>query len=127
MASELRVDTLKDSSGNNSVGMSYVANGTAKAWAFVDGTGTVAVRDSHNTASVTDNSTGNYTVSWTNSMSSADYAASLTTSDSANGNDRWMTANYPHATGSLRGNSRNSGATAYDSDGHSYIATGDLA
>ena len=32
MASELRVDTLKDSSGNNSVGMSYVAGGSAKFW-----------------------------------------------------------------------------------------------
>ena len=28
MASELRVNTLKDASGNNSIGMSYVAEGT---------------------------------------------------------------------------------------------------
>ena len=32
MASELRVNTLKDASGNNSVGMSTVANGSAKQW-----------------------------------------------------------------------------------------------
>ena len=32
MASELRVNTLKDASGNNSVGMSYVAEGSAKQW-----------------------------------------------------------------------------------------------
>jgi hypothetical protein len=32
MASELRVDTLKDSSGSNSVGMAYVAGGSAKSW-----------------------------------------------------------------------------------------------
>ena len=30
MASELRVNTLKDASGNNSVAMSYVADGNAK-------------------------------------------------------------------------------------------------
>ena len=32
MASELRVNTLKDASGNNSVATSVVFNGTAKAW-----------------------------------------------------------------------------------------------
>ena len=32
MASELRVNTLKDASGNNSVATSTVAEGTAKAW-----------------------------------------------------------------------------------------------
>tara|TARA_R100001460_G_scaffold59661_2_gene99531 strand:- start:1144 stop:1536 length:393 start_codon:yes stop_codon:yes gene_type:complete len=32
MASELRVNTLKDASGNNSIAMQYVANGSAKAW-----------------------------------------------------------------------------------------------
>ena len=31
MASELRVNTLKDASGNNSVGMSTVAEGSAKS------------------------------------------------------------------------------------------------
>ena len=30
MASELRVNTLKDASGNNSVAMEYVAGGSAK-------------------------------------------------------------------------------------------------
>ena len=32
MASELRVNTLKDASGNNSIATSVVFNGTAKAW-----------------------------------------------------------------------------------------------
>ena len=32
MASELRVNTLKDASGNNSVATSTVARGSAKAW-----------------------------------------------------------------------------------------------
>ena len=30
MASELRVNTLKDSAGNNSIAMTYVANGVSK-------------------------------------------------------------------------------------------------
>ena len=35
MASELRVNTLKDASGNNSVATSVVFNGTCKAWAIL--------------------------------------------------------------------------------------------
>ena len=37
MASELRVNTLKDASGNNSIGLSYVAEGSAKTWGEFDG------------------------------------------------------------------------------------------
>ena len=32
MASELRVNTLKDASGNNSIATSVVHNGVAKCW-----------------------------------------------------------------------------------------------
>ena len=46
MASELRVNTLKDASGNNSVATSVVASGSAKAWARFNGTGTAALDDS---------------------------------------------------------------------------------
>ena len=74
MASELRVNTLKDASGNNSIGMSYVANGSAKAWIDFNGTGTIAARDSFNNSSLTDNTTGDYTISYTNSMGNASYA-----------------------------------------------------
>tara|TARA_R100000329_G_scaffold128498_1_gene107295 strand:+ start:1072 stop:1473 length:402 start_codon:yes stop_codon:yes gene_type:complete len=61
MASELRVNTLKDSSGNNSVGMAYVAGGSAKAWVNINGSsGTPTAVDSLNISSITDNSTGRY-------------------------------------------------------------------
>ena len=75
MPSELRVNTLKDASGNNSVGMSTVAEGSAKAWASYNGSGTTFA-DSFNMASATDNSTGNYTFALTNAMGNANYAAS---------------------------------------------------
>jgi hypothetical protein len=50
MASELRVNTLKDAAGNNSIATSFVAGGSAKAWVTFDGTGTsgATVRDSFN-------------------------------------------------------------------------------
>ena len=37
MASELRVNTLKDASGNNSIATSFVANGSAKARGHFEG------------------------------------------------------------------------------------------
>ena len=74
MASELRVNTLKDASGNNSVATSVVFNGSAKAWVNFNGTGTVAIRDSYNVSSLTDNDTGLYTLSWSSNFVNDDYS-----------------------------------------------------
>ena len=74
MASELRVDTLKDSSGNNSIGMAYVAGGSSKAWVNFNGTGTIAARDSLNLSSLTDNAAGDYTVTFSSALGNTNYA-----------------------------------------------------
>ena len=76
MASELRVNTLKDASGNNSIATSFVAQGSAKAWINFDGQGTIATRDSHNVSSIADDGTGQYTTSYTSNMATVNYAAS---------------------------------------------------
>ena len=82
MASELRVDTLKDASGANSVGLSYVANGSAKAWARYNGISLTSdadlagVGDSFNYTSVVDGGTGTYTFTFTNNMSSVNWSGS---------------------------------------------------
>ena len=73
MASELRVNTLKDASGNNSIATSFVANGSAKVWTNGDGSGTVAITDSLNTASMTDEGTGDYTYNFTSNMGNTTY------------------------------------------------------
>ena len=51
---------------------------TAKAWVNFNGTGTVAIRDSHNVSSVTDNGVEDYTINFTNSMANANYATFVT-------------------------------------------------
>ena len=77
MASELRVDTLKDSSGNNSVGMSYVAGGSAKLRVNFDGSASSLSADgSFNLSSLTDNGTGDHTVNATSSFSDRHYSVS---------------------------------------------------
>jgi len=75
MASELRVNTLKDAAGNNSVAMQYVANGSAKAWLSYKGTSTNSIYDSFNVSSVSDDATGEYTPTFSSAFNGAnDYA-----------------------------------------------------
>jgi len=74
MASELRVNTLKDASGNNSIATSFVAGGSAKAWANIDGSGTVSIRDSLNTSGLTDSGTGDYQTAFSTSFGNENYS-----------------------------------------------------
>jgi len=69
--------------GTDTVATGYVVNGSAKAWVNFNGTGTVAIRDSVNVASITDNGTGYYNINWSSAFSAADYAM---TSNAQNGN-----------------------------------------
>ena len=83
MASELRVNTLKDASGNNSVATSVVFGGTAKAWVNINGdASTPAARDSYNVGSITDASAGQYHYAITSAMSDGDYARTVSAGDS---------------------------------------------
>ena len=72
--STLRVNNIKDASGGTS---NLKIDGAAKAWFNFNGTGTVAIGDSLNVSSITDNSTGNYTVNFTTSINNANYATAL--------------------------------------------------
>jgi hypothetical protein len=74
MASELRVNTLKDAAGNNSVALSFVAEGSSKHWLDYKGTSTNAIRDSLNCSSVTDSGTGLYEPAFSSSMATTNYA-----------------------------------------------------
>jgi len=48
--------------------------GTATAWVNFNGVGTVAVRESYNVSSITDEATGRYTVNFSNTLSTSGYA-----------------------------------------------------
>ncbi|MBI5233522.1 MAG: hypothetical protein HY880_04135 [Deltaproteobacteria bacterium] len=52
-------------------------NQLAKGWVNFNGTGTVAIRDSYNVSSITDNGTGDYTINWSTNFANADYAVSI--------------------------------------------------
>lgn len=55
-----------------------------RAWVNFNGTGTVAIRDSFNVSSTTDNGTGDYTVNFTNAFSNANYALTGTSGGQSN-------------------------------------------
>ena len=81
-ASEIAIDKLKGVTAAGSMlvvaeGGSTTTNlqqGLSKAWINMNGTGTIAIRDSFNITSIADNATGRYTSTITNNMSSDDYA-----------------------------------------------------
>jgi hypothetical protein len=56
-----------------------------RAWVNFNGTGTVALRASGNVSSITDNGVGDYTVIFTTGMPDADYAISLSLSNTTTG------------------------------------------
>ncbi len=93
MASILKVDTITGVSTAGSIAITGEGNSTttnlqqglAKAWVNFNGTGTLAIDDSFNMASVTDNGTGNYTPVSTNSMSNTDYAFSISGREESGG------------------------------------------
>ena len=67
---------LIDTSGNlkfNSGYGSVVTGFGVRAWVNFNGTGTLAIRDSGNVSSVTDNGTGNYTVNFSTNMPDINY------------------------------------------------------
>lgn len=74
MASELRVTTIANNAGTESVGSTYVINGSAKAWAFYKQYPSNSVPDSLNVSSLTDGGAGIGTLNWTSSFSAAEYA-----------------------------------------------------
>jgi len=58
---------------------------TAKAWINLDGTGTIAIRDSHNVSSITDTGSGSYTVTFSNAMANANYSVVASGGDFSGG------------------------------------------
>jgi hypothetical protein len=56
-----------------------------RAWVNFNGTGTVAIRESGNVSSITDNGTGNYTVNFTTAMPDVNYAVVVTSDLASDG------------------------------------------
>jgi hypothetical protein len=81
MASILKVDALQGVTSAGDIAVTSeggsvtqsLQQGLAKVWVMFQGTGTVAVDDSHNTSSISDVGTGQHTINFSNNMNSATY------------------------------------------------------
>lgn len=73
MAGTLTISTLSD--GTNSTSATNCIQGSAKAWVNFNGASGASptIRASYNVSSVTRNSTGNYTVSFTNAFANVNF------------------------------------------------------
>lgn len=67
--STIKVDAIQDTSGKGFY--------PARAWINFNGQGTISIRDDENFSSITDNGTGSYNASYTNSRANANYCAQV--------------------------------------------------
>lgn len=74
--STIKVDAWQNNAGTKT----YYG---AQAWVNFNGTGVVAIRDSKNVSSITDNATGDYTVNFTTALANANYSILQTNARSA--------------------------------------------
>ena len=114
--STLNVANITD--GTDTVGTSYVVNGSAKAW-LCHNAGTV--RDSFNHSSITDNAVGNFTITITSSMSNDDYVVAGTNGDS------YHSYNNVTAANQYVNYAADNSHAGYDDPEMKSVAHGDLA
>ncbi len=126
MASELRVNTLKDAAGNNSIATSFVAGGSAKAWERHNASH--SIDSSLSVSSVTDNGTGDTTVTYASALSTATQAISGSAGNNAS-NDSILgnAAVQAHTTTTHRYLIMNASGVAQDRAFNSTLIHGDLA
>ena len=110
-----------------SVDTDYVVNGSAKCWIHFQGTGTSAINDSFNISGLTDNGTGNYTITILNDMVNVSYSSPCAASDSGITNSDTMVNPYTWATGSVSIGTNNSSGVLSDRSDTNITIHGDLA
>ena len=97
-------------------------SGAAKAWVNFDGTGTVAINDSFNVSSITDNGTGDYTINFSTAMSNANYAYSCSRDRTGSQNGGIVMRTI--ATGTIRVLSFQENFASQDVDGAAVVVFG---
>lgn len=107
-------------------------SGVAAAWINFNGTGTPAIRDSSNVASVTDNGTGDYSANFTNNMNNTNFASFGSCIGAANNVDGSVLTGFASGTAKTTGYIRvratyGAGNTVLDPDNVNISTCGDLA
>ena len=135
MGSQLKVDTITGVTTAGSVAVTGEGNSTTtnlqqglvKTWLNMNGTGTVASRDSFNSSGITDNGTGEYVNNLTNAMANTTYAASGESGTLGANNENMFVCTFGRSTSSVRGSNMSDGGAAADRDLYCIMVAGDLA
>jgi hypothetical protein len=122
--STLNVSNISD--GTDTVGTSYVVNGSAKVWCDLNHT-TNTINDSFNVSSMTDTGTGVARINYSSSMSSSYYSASALSV--------WTTVTYTYSVLNSHTSTHSeyvsfgnvNYTTPYDATSHLMTVNGDLA
>ena len=135
MASQLKVDTITGVSTAGSIAVTGEGNSTttnlqqglAKHFCIFNGTGTVAVDESFNNSSLTDNGVGQYAVTFTNAFKNLHFALTGATV----GNDEAFTYIATDAAVKTASTTRFRGVqhdgSEFDTDVVDIVSHGDLA
>lgn len=83
MTSQVNVSHIGNQDASKNVPVDTLIAGSAKAWVNFNGTGAVAIQDSFNVTSITDNGTGSYTVNLTAAFPTANYAVMSAVGDAS--------------------------------------------
>jgi hypothetical protein len=133
----LKTNTLTGTSTAGSIAVTGEGNSTTtnlqqglvKCWAKFDGEGTVAINDSFNVGGLTDNGTGDYSITITNDFANVHYAA-VTDNESHSGHLSMLYGEGDsdrYATGIFRTYIVETSGGVTDSNIVTNILTGDLA
>jgi hypothetical protein len=132
MTSVLNVDTIAAKDGTSPVELTK--QHAAKSWNCLNGTGTIAIRDSFNVSSIEDVTTGTYRTIVTNNLINSDYASMWEAVETNNGNTaRNYSATESATTRTTSANTCRTGWTGNNASGTTDPATvsntinGDLA
>ena len=99
--------------------------GQAKAWSNINGTSTLATRDSFNVGSTTDNGTGDYIYNFTNNMSNVGFSSSVDSVDATTRTN--VHTSVEGQTTSTVQSYHYEGASLTDTSRQGLIVMGDLA
>ena len=109
-----QITTLKDASGNNGNTPAAINSGLVKAWVNMDGSGTAHIDTSFNMTSITDHSTGVYTLTIATDFGSADWVAAGMCGTDNTTTHFLGTANAAPAAGTLKIQTVNDGGNPID-------------
>lgn len=98
----VKANSVAKVDGSQETTLDDLFSGRAKAWVNFNGTGAVAVRDSLNVASITDNGTASYTVILSSAFATSNHSVNTGGSRDNDGTDLGRCAVEPNVTAADR-------------------------